>query len=154
MIVLSVICLIVGFAGCFLPMLPGPPVAYAGLLLLHMSDLAHFTVTQLIVWGFMVLFVQVADYLTPVLGSKYSGGSQYGNWGCVVGTLLGIFFFPPWGILFGPFIGAFVGELMGGKGSSEAFRAGFGAFTGFLLSVVIKVALCGYFVYCFIAGVT
>ena len=58
--------------------------------------------------------------------------------------------FPPWGILFGPFAGAVIGELLGGKKSIDAFKAGIGAFIGFLLSVVVKMALCGYFVYCFI----
>ena len=45
-----------------------------------------------------------------------------------------------------------IGELLGGKKSMEAFKAGIGAFVGFLLSVVVKMALCGYFVYCFISA--
>ena len=31
LVILGVICLLVGLAGCFLPILPGPPVAYYGL---------------------------------------------------------------------------------------------------------------------------
>ena len=30
--ILAAICLLVGFLGCFLPVLPGPPVSYIGLL--------------------------------------------------------------------------------------------------------------------------
>ena len=59
---------------------------------------------------------------------------------------------PALGNLFGPFAGAVIGELLGGKKSMEAFKAGIGAFVGFLLSVVVKMALCGYFVYCFISA--
>ena len=88
-----------------------------------------------------------------MLGTKYSGGSKWGNWGCAVGTVAGIFVFPPWGILLGPFVGAFVGELLGGKASGDALKAGFGAFAGFLLSVVLKVTLCGYFIYSFVRGI-
>ena len=58
-----------------------------------------------------------------------------------------------WGILLGPFVGAFVGELLGGKASGDALKAGFGAFAGFLLSVVLKVNLCGYFIYSFVRGI-
>ena len=83
-----------------------------------------------------------------MLGTKYSGGSKWGNWGCAIGTIAGIFLFTPWGILLGPFIGALVGELLGGKTFANAFKAGFGAFVGFLISVILKVGLCGYFVYC------
>lgn len=54
-----------------------------------------------------------------------------GKLGCAVGTVAGIFVFPPWGILLGPFVGAFVGELLGGKASGDALKAGFGAFAVF-----------------------
>ena len=92
------------------------------------------------------------DYVTPMLGTKYSGGGKWGNWGCVIGTIAGLFVFPPWGVLIGPFAGAVIGELLGGKKSVEAFKAGVGAFVGFLFSVVVKVSVCGYFIYCFVAA--
>ena len=57
----------------------------------------------------------------------------------------------PWGILFGPFLGALVGELLSGKELEDAFKAGLGAFIGFLVSTVLKVGLCCYFLYCVVA---
>ena len=128
--ILAAICLLVGFLGCFLPVLPGPPV----------------------LWALLVVVVLVMDYLMPVLGAKYSGGSKWGKWGCLVGSIVGIFLFAPWGILLGPFIGACIGELAGGKGIGDAVKAGFGAFVGFLVSVVLKAVLCVYFVYCAITA--
>lgn len=148
--VLAGLCLLLGFAGCFLPVLPGPPMAYVGLLLLQATERFQFTVGQLVVWGILVVVVQILDYVMPILGTKYSGGSRWGNWGCVIGTVVGIFLFAPWGILLGPFIGALIGEMLGGKAFGEAMKAGVGAFIGFLVSVVLKVGLCGYFVYCVI----
>ena len=148
--VLAGLGLLLGFAGCFLPVLPGPPMAYVGLLLLQATERFQFTVGQLVTWGILVVVAQVLDYVTPILGTKYSGGSRWGNWGCVIGTVAGIFLFAPWGILLGPFIGALIGELLGGKAFGEAMKAGVGAFIGFLVSVVLKVGLCGYFVYCVI----
>lgn len=148
--VLAGLCLLLGFAGCFLPVLPGPPMAYVGLLLLQATERFQFTVGQLVAWGILVVVVQILDYVTPILGTKYSGGSRWGNWGCVIGTVAGIFLFAPWGILLGPFIGALIGELLGGKTFGEAMKAGVGAFMGFLVSVVLKVGLCGYLVYCVI----
>ena len=136
--ILAAICLLVGFLGCFLPVLPGPPVSYIGLLLLQATDRFHFSVGQLVLWA--------------VLGAKYSGGSKWGKWGCLVGSIVGIFLFAPWGILLGPFIGACIGELAGGKGIGDAVKAGFGAFVGFLVSVVLKAVLCVYFVYCAITA--
>ena len=92
LIILGAICLLVGFAGCFLLVLPGPPLSYLGLILLHFTDRVQFTVTQLVIWGVLVIVVQLLDYLTPVLGTKYGGGSKWGNWGCVIGTVAGIFY--------------------------------------------------------------
>ena len=100
----------------------------------------------------LVIIVQVLDYLTPLIGTKYSGGSKWGNRGCIAGTVIGIFLFPPWGIIFGPLVGAVIGELLGGKLTHEALKAGLGAFVGFLLGVILKVSLCGYFVVVFISA--
>ena len=102
LIILGILCLLTGLAGCFLPVLPGPPVSYAGLLLLHFTDKIHFSTTHLILWALLVIIVQVLDYVTPMLGTKYSGGGKWGNWGCVIGTIAGLFVFPPWGVLIGP----------------------------------------------------
>lgn len=150
LIIIGALCLVMGLIGCFLPVIPGPPVSYIGLLLLHFTDDVHFTATQLIVWAVLVIIVQLADYITPALGSRYGGGTRWGNWGAVIGMLTGVFVFPPWGVLAGPFVGAVVGELVSGRELSQAFRAGLGTFIGFLISVVLKVTLCGYFIFCFI----
>ena len=150
-IIIGILCLLTGLAGCFLPVIPGPPVAYLGLVLLHFTDKVQYTTTQLIVWLLIVLVVQVLDYFTPMLGSKYSGGSRWGNWGCIIGTLIGLLFLP-WGVIFGPFLGAVIGELLGNKEFSQALRSGVGSLIGFLLGTFLKFVVCGYFCYQFIVG--
>ena len=142
--VLAIILMVGGIAGCVLPILPGAPLAYAGLLLLHFTGLAHFSTAQLIVWLIVVVVLQVVDYITPLLGSKYSGGTSFGNRGCVAGTLLGLFFMPC-GIILGPFLGAVAGEMMGGSDFPHAVRAGIGTLIGFLLGTLLKVIVCFYF---------
>lgn len=152
LIVLSVICLITGLIGCFLPMLPGPPIAYVGLLLLHATDKVQYSTHQLLVWLLLVVIVHILDYFTPMLGSKYSGGSKWGSWGCITGTIVGLFFLP-WGIVIGPFLGAVIGELLGDRKLREAIKSGIGSLLGFLFGTVLKLLLCGYFCYQFIIGV-
>ena len=146
LIVISFIILVGGIVGCFLPMLPGPPLAYAGLLLMHFTTEIEFSTTFLIVALLLVIVLQVLDYITPILGNKYSGGTSYGNRGCVAGTILGLFFMP-WGIIVGPFAGAVIGELLGGRELPKALKAGLGTFFGVVLGVVLKVFLCLYFLY-------
>ena len=124
--VLSFLLLVGGIAGCVLPILPGPPLGYAGLLLLHFTGRADFSTTQLVTWLIIVIILQVVDFVTPLLGSKYTGGTSFGNRGCVAGTLIGMFFLP-WGIIVGPFIGAVAGEMLGGSDLAHAIRAGIGS---------------------------
>ena len=142
--VLSFLLLVGGIAGCVLPILPGAPLGYAGLLLLHFTGRADFSTTQLVTWLIIVVILQVVDFITPLLGSKYTGGSEFGNRGCVAGTLIGMFFLP-WGIIVGPFIGAVAGEMLGGSDISHAIRAGIGSLIGFLVGTLLKVIVCFYF---------
>ena len=152
LIILGAICLLVGLAGCILPMLPGPPIAYIGLFLLHFTSRVQFTLTQLLIWLAAVVIIQVIDYFIPTMGTKRFGGTKWGTWGCLIGTFIGIFIFPPWGILLGPFAGAVIGELLAGKETRHALRAGFGAFLGFMLGVILKFTVCGWFIYVFISS--
>ena len=151
LILMGILCLITGLAGCFLPVIPGPSVAYAGLLLLHFTDKVQYSATQLLLWLLIVVIVQVLDYCVPMLGSKYSGGTRWGTRGCLAGTLIGLFFMP-WGIILGPFLGAFIGELFGGRETRQALKSGLGSLLGFLFGTVVKCVLCGYFAWEFVSA--
>ena len=151
LIIIGAICLIVGIAGSILPVLPGPPLSYIGILLLHFTERVQFTTPQLIIWAILVILTIVADYFLPILGVKTWNGTKWGNIGCIVGIVVGVFIIPPWGIILGPFVGAVLGELLFAKKEmSEALKAGLGAFIGFILGTVFKLAVCGWFVFCFI----
>lgn len=145
LITLSAILLIVGLLGCIVPMIPGPPLAYIGMLCLHFTDNVQFSATQLIVWGIFVALTLVLDYVVPILGTKLFGGTKYGKWGSLIGSILGMFILP-WGILLGPFLGAFIGELIGNQGTSDALKSGIGSFLGFVVGTGLKVVLCAYFI--------
>lgn len=142
---------IVGVVGCVLPALPGLPLVYVGVLLMHFTDKVDFTTAQLLGWLFIVVILQILDYITPVLGNKYSGGTSYGNRGSIAGTILGLFFMP-WGIVLGPFLGALFGELLGGNDMKCAIRSGLGALVGFVLGTLLKIVFCGYLLYVCIMG--
>ncbi|MDR0844618.1 MAG: DUF456 domain-containing protein [Tannerella sp.] len=151
LIILAFICLILGLIGSVAPVLPGPPLSYSGLLLLHLTDRVQFTTSQLIWWLVITLIAVAADYLIPILGVKKWHGSKWGRWGCFIGIMVGCIFFMPWGIILGPFIGTVIGEaLFEKKQMSDAIKVGFGSFIGFLFGAFLKFAVCLWFFYCFI----
>lgn len=145
-IIVAFLLIVLGIVGCIVPMLPGTPLSYAGILLLHFTEQVQFTTTQLIIWLILVIVLQVMDYITPLLGSKYSGGTAYGNRGCIAGTIVGLFFMP-WGIILGPFFGAVIGEMLGGRDLEHALRSGIGSMIGFVLGTLLKVIVGFYFLY-------
>jgi len=139
--ILGIVLILAGIAGCILPVIPGPPLSWAGLLLLHWTRFAQFSAAFLLVMACLAIAVTVLDYIIPVWGTKKFGGSKAGMWGATIGIFAGIFFFPPVGIIVGPFIGAVLGEIIAGKESGPALKAGLGSFIGFLLSTGLKLGV-------------
>lgn len=152
LIIAGGILLLLGIAGSILPVLPGPPLGYAALILLQLTSYKPFTIRFLVAWGVVTALIIVLDYIIPVYGTKLFGGTKRGMWGATAGLIIGIFFLPPIGIIIGPFLGAFVGEMIGGTSNEKAFRAAFGSFLGFLAGTLMKLILSFIFVYYFIAA--
>nr|WP_320022051.1 DUF456 domain-containing protein [uncultured Draconibacterium sp.] len=150
LIVLGALFIISGVVGCVLPIIPGPPLSYIGLLLLHFTERYQFSSKFLIIWAIITVVVYVLDYLIPAWGTKKFGGSKRGVFGSIIGLVIGMFFFPPFGIIIGPFIGAVVGELTIGKDSGAALKSGFGSFLGFLAGTLLKLIASGMMTWYFV----
>ena len=148
LLALAIIVLLLGIVGCLLPVLPGPPLSFVAVLLVHFTRFADFSGRALFFMGALALIVQVLDYIVPVWGTKKFGGSKYGTWGSILGLIAGIIVLPALGIVLGPFgllgilggpfVGALIGELIAGKDSDKAMRAAFGSFIGFLTGTFMK----------------
>lgn len=139
LVFIGLIFMILGIIGAFLPILPGPITGWVGLLILHFTKAVPQDWTFLGITLFIAVLIYVLDYIIPALGTKKFGGSKYGMYGTTIGLLIGLIFFPPFGIIIGPFVGAFLGELMfDSKDSSRALKAAFGSFIGFLFSTGLK----------------
>ena len=139
LLILSIIFMIIGIIGCLVPVLPGPPLSFLGLIFLHLTRFGQFTTATLIVLGIITVLVTVLDYIVPVWGTRRFGGSKYGTRGATIGLITG-FFLGPLGIVFGPLIGAFIGEMIFKDDMSYAFKAGIGSLLGFLTGIGLKLA--------------
>jgi uncharacterized protein len=153
LLVLAVIFLIIGLAGCLLPVIPGPPVSFIALVIVHFTRFADYTVTFLLIMAFIAIAVTIIDFLVPVWASGKTGGSKYGMWGAAIGIMAGIFLFPPYGLIVGPVAGAIAGELLYGRKGKHALLAGLGSFAGFLLGIGLKLAVSLTITVYFVKGV-
>ena len=140
-IVIGLIILAVGFVGCILPVLPGPPIAFLSLLCLQFTGVHDYALVALIILGGLAVLIAVLDNLVPVWGIKRIGGSKAGILGGAIGIVVGLFVFPPFGLILGPLLGAVLGELIAGNTPKKAFTSGAGTLLGFLCGAVAKTAL-------------
>lgn len=135
----GILFLVIGLVGTVVPVLPGAPLAWSGLLLTYFSSYTNMTILALVLSGIFALFVSIADNIFPSVMTKQSGGSRAGTIGSVVGLIVG-FFIGPVGVILGPFAGALVGELIHDNSDfGRALKAAFGAFKGFLLGTGLKI---------------
>ena len=137
LLALAVVCMVVGVLGAVVPMLPGAPLSYAALWLVWFYDSSSVPEAALWVMGVLMVFLLLLDYVAPIWLTKWGGGSKYSTWGATLGVLLSMFFLP-WGVVIGPFIGAFLGELLAHATAGKALRVAMLSFVSFVLTTGLK----------------
>ena len=143
LIILALVFGIVGLLGSVLPALPGAPFSYLGLLLLLPCEGVEISTASLWIYGIFLAIVSILDYIAPAWLTNLSGGGKQATRGSMAGLIAGLFFFPPWGLIIGPFVGAFIGELMEGSSKGKALKVALMSFVGFLLTTGMKIIYSG-----------
>jgi len=148
LVILAFILLLIGLLGAVIPVLPGPPISFIGLLLLQWSGFGGFSIAFLILLGVITAAVTVMDYILPSLLAKKFGGSRAAAIGSFIGLLIGIFFFAPWGIILGSFFGALAGELIHNRQNGvKALKVALGAFLAFIAGTGAKLVVSALMIF-------
>ena len=150
LVILAGFAITIGTIGCVVPVLPGAPLAWAGLLAAYFCCFFDFSLTTLIIMGVASVAVSILDNIAPIYLTKKTGGTKAGSWGATIGLFIGLFI-GPLGIILGPFLGALVGELIhDNNDKGRAIKSAFGAFLGFLAGTGIKLICCGFIIWIFV----
>ena len=148
--ILAGVILAVGFLGTFIPVLPGAPLAWVGLLLCYFSSYNELSLVWLIVTAVIAVLVSILDNIMPVYMTNKTGGSKAATRGATFGLIIG-FFAGPAGIILGPFLGALIFELINTKGDfGSSLKSAWGAFLGFLLGVGMKMIAVAFFIWLYV----
>ena len=140
-LVLAGMVMIIGLVGTVVPVLPGIPMIWVGMLLAAWgTDFDPVGWGTLAVLGVLTALSVLIDFLAAAFGAKRLGASQRAFWGATAGAVIGLFFGLP-GILLGPFIGAVLAEIAGGHGAVQAGRSGYGVWLGVILGTAAKLAI-------------
>ncbi len=139
--IVALLFFLAGIAGTLVPILPGAPVIWLGMLSYALIvGFEQFSISFFLAQALLALTVMGVDYLFAVMGSRYFGGTKAALWGAAAGLLVGIFFFPI-GLLIGPFLGAALADLLFRKNAGQAVKSGIGASFGFWSALPIKLAI-------------
>ena len=150
-IVIAVILLCLGVAGSLIPGIPGPPFAYASILILHLFTDYNSSNEFLIIWGIVVVVVSFADNWMQLYGVKKFGGSKKALIGSILGLFGGIVMPVPFGFVIGPLLGAFIGTLLENENEiGKAAKIAVGSFIGLLTGTILKLGVSFYLVFIFI----
>jgi len=141
MLLLGIALIVVGVAGTFLPILPGVPIVFIGLLVIAWQDqFDKVSVWSMAGIGLIAVLAIGVDFFASFFTSKKVGASKHALWGIAIGGFLGLFVPPPpWGLFFGAAIGALIGEFLAHRDMSKATTVGLAAGLGFAVALVIKV---------------
>lgn len=133
---ISLLLLIVGILGTFIPVLPGLLLSICGLLLYKFGTDAPLSIAYVWIFAALTAISAILNYVIPARTNRKYGGTRWGSVGSVVGTILGMLFIPvPFGFLIGMFLGVFVGELLhDASDKKKAWNSTKGAMIGFLYS--------------------
>ena len=142
LVILAFLFGLIGLLGTVVPILPGPPFTYIGLLFMHWSKYTEYTSGFLLLFLVLTIVVTFIDNVLPVWLTQKYGGSKYATRGSLAGLIVGMIFFPPWGMILGSFLGAFTGELIYDKrNTSKALKVGMASFTAFIFGTGAKLTL-------------
>ena len=150
LIILSFIFLLLGIAGSFLPILPGPLSGWIGFLLVYQVSYVPSNNSFLWTTLFIAIGVFLIDYLVPIIGTKKIGGTRSGVIGSSIGLVFGLITHGPFGIIIGSFRGAFLGELINNPTNKKAaLKAAIGSLIGFINGFLLKLvtAMIFFFYY-------
>lgn len=153
---LSGVLILVGIAGTILPVLPGTPIVFAGMLLTAWADgFQKIGVFTIILLALLTLIAMATDFVAGLLGAKRVGASRLAIIGAAIGTIVGLFFGIP-GLLVGPFAGALFGEWLRHRDLANAAKVGAGTWIGMVAGAIFKLVLTfvmlGVFLFAIVIG--
>lgn len=138
---LAAVLVLLGLAGTILPMLPGAPLVFGGLLIAAwIGDFQRIGWPTLTILAILTVLAIVVDFVATLLGAKRAGASKLALLGAAIGSIVGLFFGLVAVFIF-PFIGAVAGEYLARQKLDQASRVGLATWLGLLFGALAKLAL-------------
>ncbi|MCC5910236.1 MAG: DUF456 domain-containing protein [Clostridiaceae bacterium] len=143
-LIISIMLIILGTIGVFLPVIPGPILVLLGIVIYSfITDFSIVSLNWIVIFSVLTLLTIIVDYLASFISAKRFNVSKCGIVGMFLGGFIGLFILSIAGLLIGQTIGLIIGELMTGKELSTSIKSGSAGLIGYLASLIIKLIIVG-----------
>lgn len=153
-IIITTIILVAGILSAFFMVFPSLAfmfiVTFIYALINHFQ---HISALELGILAAIAILAEVIDYLSGFIGAKIGGAKFKSLLFGLIGLIIGLIIYPPFGGIFGLFLGILLAELIFNKNLFHALKAGFGSVLGTLVGTVIKIILAIIYLICFLVFV-
>lgn len=141
-LILALIVVLTGLIGTLLPFVPGIPLIYLAMIGYGWYEGFNLVSAEyLVIMGILVIMAVIADHFATLIGVKYFGASRYAMIGAIAGFLIGIIFYPPFGMILGALAGAVIGEYYELEDWPKAFKVGLGSVAGFVSGIIFQILI-------------
>ncbi|WP_411843443.1 DUF456 domain-containing protein [Salinicoccus sp. HZC-1] len=133
---------ILGFAGLVFPVVPSVVMFWIGFLVFQFaidSDALSWMFWIIVV--VLTLLVLFSDFIANSYFVKRYGGTKRGEYAAIAGVIIGMFVYPPLGVIIVPFIFVLIVELIGSQDVKQAFKASIGSLLAFLSSAIFNAVI-------------
>lgn len=149
MVIAGIVLMALGFLGCFVNKIPGPLVAFIGLLLVKFAAGLDISFGIIALCAALVIISMIINAkLVPSLVAKLHPYGKGGSWGAFLGSLIGLIVMMSADVIVGaiimvalPYMFAWLFELISTKSVKECSKRALSALVVFLVSTVIKLAV-------------
>ena len=140
--VFALLVMIIGLAGCLLPLLPGPPIIWLGAVFY-----AWRTGFQQVGWITLALLALImvaavtSDIWVAALGQRQAGASGWASLGSAVGGMIGLFTFALPGMLIGSIVGALLPDWKRWREGRHVWKVSLRTLKSWLVSALVQTGL-------------
>ena len=157
LIIVTAILVLAGIVGCFVKVIPGPPLSFLGLIAFYFVSYVNVEPLWLLILGIEMLVVSAIAYFVPKLATKKIGVSKLAGRCCAIGVLIVAFWdITNWIIAFTiPIISTLIGEVIDIKTDKNPLKGNFlkmlrftaGSYLNMMFGIILKLEYSCFMLY-------
>jgi len=143
LVIIFTILMLPSLVGIIIPVLPGIPLMF-GVALVYgiFNDFSSLKLYELVILLALAIISLAIDYFSGAIGAKYGGASPRSTLYAIIGLIIGLLLFPPFGGMIGLFAAILLSEyFFQKKTKAKSIKAATSGLLGSLLGIVLNLII-------------